>query len=87
MRRSPARRREAVLQEFGGAQFSAFKPALAELAVAKLAPIAAEMRRLIADPGHIDGVLADGAQRARALAAPIMDEVKDVVGLLRTAPR
>ena len=79
--------REAVLSEFGGAQFSAFKPALTELAVSKLAPIAAEMRRLKDDPGHIDAVLADGAQRARALAGPIMDEVKDVVGLLRTAPR
>ena len=79
--------REAVLREFGGAQFSAFKPALTELAVSKLAPIAAEMRRLKDDPGHIDAVLADGAQRARALAGPIMDEVKDVVGLLRTAPR
>jgi tryptophanyl-tRNA synthetase len=79
--------REAVLREFGGAQFSAFKPALTELAVSRLAPIAAEMRRLKDDPGHIDAVLADGAQRARALAGPIMDEVKDVVGLLRTALR
>jgi tryptophanyl-tRNA synthetase len=75
---------EAVLKDFGGAQFSAFKPALAELAVAKLAPIAAEMRRLRADPGYIDKVLADGAERARVIAHPIVDEVKDVVGLLRT---
>jgi len=77
--------REAVLKDFGGAQFSTFKPALAELAVTKLAPIAAEMRRLLADPGHIDAVLADGAERARAIAGPIMNDVKDVVGLLRTA--
>jgi tryptophanyl-tRNA synthetase len=75
--------REAVLGEFGGAQFSAFKPALSELAVSKLSPIAAEMRRLKADPGHIDRVLADGANRARTLAAPIIDQVKDIVGLLR----
>ena len=75
---------EAVLKEFGGAQFSRFKPALAELAVEKLAPIAREMRRLVADPAHIDATLRDGAARARAIAAPIMDEVKDVVGLLRT---
>ena len=46
--------REAVLRDHGGAQFSAFKPALADLAVEKLAPIAGEMRRLLADPGHID---------------------------------
>jgi tryptophanyl-tRNA synthetase len=77
--------KDAVLWDHGGAQFSAFKPALADLAVSKLAPIADEMRRLKADPGHIDSVLADGATRARAIAGPIMDEVRDVVGLLRTA--
>jgi tryptophanyl-tRNA synthetase len=75
---------EAVLKDFGGAQFSAFKPALAELAVTKLAPIAVEMRRLRADPGYIDDVLAEGAERARAIAHPIVNEVKDVVGLLRS---
>ncbi len=74
---------DAVLKDHGGAQFSAFKPALAELAVARLSPIAAEMRRLLAEPGHVDAVLADGAERARAIAAPIMRDVKDVVGLLR----
>jgi tryptophanyl-tRNA synthetase len=73
----------AVLAEFGGAQFSRFKPALAEIAVSKLAPIAAEMRGLQADPSYIDAVLAKGAERARAIAAPIMDQVKDVIGFLR----
>jgi tryptophanyl-tRNA synthetase len=73
-----------VLKEFGGAQFSAFKPALSDLAVAKLAPISAEMTRLKADPAYIDGVLADGAARAEAIARPVMDAVKDIVGLLRT---
>jgi tryptophanyl-tRNA synthetase len=77
-------KREEVLKEFGGAQFSRFKPALADLAVAKLAPIASEMRRLLSDPGHVDQVLADGADRARKLAQPIMKDVKDIVGLLRT---
>ena len=76
--------RDSVLKDYGGAQFSAFKPALSELAVAKLAPIAAEMRRLVADPAHIDHVLADGAERARKLAHPIMNDVKDVVGFLRS---
>jgi tryptophanyl-tRNA synthetase len=42
------------------------------------------MRRLKADRGHIDRVLADGAERARTIAAPVMREVKDIVGLLRT---
>jgi tryptophanyl-tRNA synthetase len=73
-----------VLKDYGGAQFSTFKPALSDLAVAKLAPISAEMTRLKADPAHIDGILADGAARADAIAKPVMDAVKDIVGLLRT---
>jgi len=72
-----------VLDEFAGKGFGVFKPALADVLVAKLAPIAAEMRRLQADPAAIDAVLADGAQRARAIAAPIMDDVRKVVGLWR----
>jgi tryptophanyl-tRNA synthetase len=73
-----------VLREYGGAQFSAFKPALADLAVEKLGPIGAEMQRLTADPAEIDRILADGAARAREIASPVMDTVKDIVGLLRT---
>ncbi|WP_296713551.1 tryptophan--tRNA ligase [Rhodoblastus sp.] len=74
---------EAVLQQFGGAQFSAFKQQLVDLAVAKLGPIGAEMRRLEQDPAYIDSVLRDGSQRARAIAGPIMNQVKDVLGLIR----
>ena len=74
---------EQTLQEFGGGQFSTFKKALADVAVAKLAPITAEMSRLYADPAEIDRILADGARRASAIAAPIMDEVKDIVGFVR----
>jgi len=74
--------KEEVLRQFGGAQFSTFKPALAELAVARLSPIAAEMRRLTADPGHIEQVLADGAARARIIARKTMAGVREVVGLI-----
>ncbi len=74
---------EQTLQEFGGGQFSIFKKALADVAVTKLAPITAEMSRLYADPAEIDRILADGARRGRAIAAPIMDEVKDLVGFVR----
>ncbi|HXF55251.1 MAG TPA: tryptophan--tRNA ligase, partial [Hyphomicrobiaceae bacterium] len=73
-----------VLRQFGGGQFSTFKKALADLAVAKLAPITGEMRRLSADPGEIDRVLADGAARARAIADPIMRQVKDIVGFIQS---
>ncbi len=72
---------EAVLAAWGGKGFGAFKPALAEVLSAKLAPIAAEMRRLTADKAALDAILADGAHRARAIAAPIMAEVRGVVGL------
>ncbi|MCX5477824.1 tryptophan--tRNA ligase [Kaistia geumhonensis] len=75
--------KQQVLDQFGGQQFSAFKPALADLAVQKLGPIGAEMRRLMADPGHIDQILASGAARADAIARPILDGVKDVVGFIR----
>ena len=72
-----------VLHEFGGAQFAKFKTALAELAVARIGPVNAEMSRLLADPGQIDRILAEGAARARQLAAPVMVEVKEIVGYLR----
>jgi tryptophanyl-tRNA synthetase len=72
-----------VLSRFGGSQFSTFKNALAELTVAKLGPIRAEVLRLKDDPGFVDGVLAEGAEKARAIARPNMDAVKDVLGLIR----
>jgi tryptophanyl-tRNA synthetase len=72
-----------VLNEFGGAQFSIFKPALADLLVAKLSPITAEMRRLTDDTAYIDSVLADGSARAQLQAAETMKAVKDIVGFIR----
>ncbi len=72
-----------VLTQFAGAQFSAFKPALSDLLVAKLSPITAEMRKLKDDTAYIDGVLADGSARAQALAAETMKSVKDIVGFVR----
>jgi tryptophanyl-tRNA synthetase len=77
------RTKAEVLAEFGGAQFSRFKEALTELAVAKLGPIGAEMKRLVLDPKHLDSVLIDGAARARAIAAETMRAVKDICGFVR----
>ncbi len=73
-----------VLAEYGGKGFADFKSALADLAIAKLGPIGDEMRRLTGDPSHIDAILASGAERARAIAEPILDEVHKIVGLLKT---
>ena len=72
-----------VLRQFGGANFSTFKSALVDLSVAKLGPLAAEMKKLQADNAYIDGILADGARRARAIARPNMDAVKDILGFIR----
>ncbi|MGB0314741.1 MAG: tryptophan--tRNA ligase [Parvibaculales bacterium] len=71
-----------TINQFAGQQFSALKEALAELAIAKIAPIGDEMRRLNDDPGAVDAVLADGAARARAIAEPVMAEVRKLVGFL-----
>lgn len=70
----------SIIARYAGQQFSGFKNDLADVAVAKLTPIAAEMRRLLADPAEIDRILAEGAKRADALAAPIMEDVKRLVG-------
>jgi tryptophanyl-tRNA synthetase len=75
--------KQDVLKDFGGGQFSSFKNALVELCVTKLAPIAGEMKRLVADPGHVDSVLIDGANRARVLADETMRTAKDIVGFIR----
>ena len=74
--------RADVCQRFAGAPFSRFKEELATLAIEALAPISAEMRRLLAEPRFIDGVLRDGSERARALAAPTLREVHELIGIL-----
>ncbi len=73
-----------VVAEWSGRQFSEFKPALADLAVESLAPIAARMRELSSDWAAIDAVLADGAERAAAIAGPVIAETYEKVGLLRS---
>ena len=74
---------QAVLDRFAGEGFGVFKPALAEVAVEKLAPVTAEMRRLMNDPAGMDAILADGARRAGEIAAPVMDEVRQIIGFWR----
>ena len=75
---------EDVQRKFGGQQFSAFKQALTDVAVENLGPIGSEMQRLVADTGYIDGVLADGARRAREIAEPVLQDVYRIVGFLRS---
>lgn len=75
---------EAVIAEYAGAGWGRFKPALAELAVEKLSPISGEMSRLMDDPAEIDRILARGAEKANAIAQPILDQVYDIVGFVRS---
>ncbi|HYZ41617.1 MAG TPA: tryptophan--tRNA ligase [Stellaceae bacterium] len=75
--------REDALARFAGANFSMFKESLTELAVEILGRIGREMRRLVADPGYLDGVLRRGAERAATIAEPILREAQQICGLLR----
>ncbi|HEY1415008.1 MAG TPA: tryptophan--tRNA ligase [Caulobacteraceae bacterium] len=72
--------RQAVLDRFAGKGFAEFKPALADVTVAALAPVGEAMRRMLGDPAEIDRILAAGAERARALAEPVMNDVRRIVG-------
>lgn len=74
--------REKVIAQYGGQQFSVFKPALADLAVTVLEPITSEMQRLMDDPSHIDAILKDGSSRANAIAEETMSGVRDIIGFL-----
>ncbi len=73
-----------VLQQFAGKPFSEFKPALAELAVSCLEPISDGMSRFLADPAEVDRVLADGSERAAAIANPILDRTFEILGMIRS---
>ncbi len=78
---------QAVLSEYAGQGFGAFKPKLAELAVARLAPISARMAELTANPDEIDRILGDGADRAEAIARPVLDQVHEITGMIRSRRR
>lgn len=73
---------EAVMTEMGGRPFSEFKPLLADLAVAQMAPISEEMGRLMQDPAEIDAILGRGSDRAREIAAPILRKTYEIVGMV-----
>lgn len=72
---------EDVINQFGGQGFGAFKPALAEVVVDSLSPVTKSFNEWLADPAAIDAVLAAGAEKASAIAQPVMEEVRDIIGL------
>ena len=69
-----------VLGRFAGQGFGVFKPALAEVVVAAMAPVGEAMRRFLADPAEIDRILTKGAERAREVSEPVLAQVKAKVG-------
>jgi tryptophanyl-tRNA synthetase len=70
-----------VLAQYGGQGFGQFKPALADLAVAKLGPIRDRLVQLLDDRGEVVRVLERGSERARAIAGPVLREAQDAMGL------
>ena len=75
---------DQVIAQNAGKMFGYFKQDLADLAVAKLAPISSEMARLMQDPAEIDRILGRGAERAREVAAPILARTYEIVGMVRS---
>jgi tryptophanyl-tRNA synthetase len=71
-----------VLGQYGGGQFSVFKNALADLAVAKLDPIGQEIKRYRSDPAYVESVLKDGSERARAICGPVLRKAREIVGFV-----
>jgi tryptophanyl-tRNA synthetase len=74
---------DQVLAQFAGKGFGAFKPALGELLIEKLAPISARFTDLKDDSAALDAILIDGAERAAALAAPRLTGAYQALGLAR----
>src|SRR5947208_691224 len=72
-----------VLGRFAGQGFGAFKPALGDALVALIAPIRARLDELRRDPAELDRILAQGAERASAIGAPVLAAAKSAVGLTR----
>ena len=74
---------QAVLARFAGQGFGAFKPALADAAIALLEPLRNRLVELRRDAAALDAILDAGAEKAAALAAPTLAEAYRAVGLRR----
>lgn len=75
---------DQVLGQFEGQGFGTFKPALAEVAVEVLSPITARMTQYMADPAEIDRILGRGSDQAQAIAEPIVERTKEIMGMIRS---
>ena len=76
---------DAVVEEHAGSGYGALKAAAAEAVVAFLEPMRLRTLELADDPAELERLLADGAARARAVAAPTLERARDAMGLLPPA--
>ena len=73
---------ESVIKEYAGKEFSNFKKDLADLSVSKLEPITNEMNKLMNDVSYIDSILNQGRDKAVAVAEPVLQKTKEIIGFL-----
>ena len=74
---------EKIVSEYAGKEFSIFKKDLADLAASKLEPISGEINKLMGDTSHLDSILKDGKEKAIAVAEPVLEKTKEIIGFLR----
>jgi len=65
----------------GGMGFGEVKKRLLELIQETLAPAREKRRELERDPGYVEDVLTEGGKRARSIARPVMERVRELTGL------
>ena len=73
---------EKIVSEYAGKEFSIFKKDLADLAASKLEPISSEINKLMGDTSHLDSILKDGKEKAIAVAEPVLEKTKEIIGFL-----
>ena len=73
---------EKIVSEYAGKEFSIFKKDLADLAASKLEPISSEINKLMGNTSHLDSILKDGKEKAIAVAEPVLEKTKEIIGFL-----
>ncbi len=73
---------ESVIKDYAGKEFSTFKKDLADLSVSKLEPITSEMNKIMNDVDYIDSILKQGKDNATAVAEPVLQKTKEIIGFL-----
>jgi len=73
---------DSVIKDYAGKEFSIFKKDLADLSVSKLEPITSEMNKLMSDVSYIDSILNQGKENAIAVAEPVLQKTKEIIGFL-----